>query len=173
MKCRRSRSLRSRADAPAPDLAGHWAATFALPRLRRGSTRPFSMWGRWRHGRSMVPAPHRRAAKARELYFMPGKFDAEEALRIGLVSRLFSDAALHDEVVAIANRIADAAPIALRTMKANFLAAERSSFATISRWRAAITSISSRPKTPGGVPRQGREAQARFQRTLRTSHPSV
>ena len=68
------------------------------------------------------------AAKARELYFMPGKFDAEEALRIGLVSRLFSDAALHDEVVAIANRIADAAPIALRTMKANFLAAERSSF---------------------------------------------
>ena len=68
------------------------------------------------------------AAKARELYFMPGKFDAEEALRIGLVSRLFSDAALHDEVVAIANRIAGAAPIALRTMKANFLAAERSSF---------------------------------------------
>jgi len=41
---------------------------------------------------------------------------------------LFSDASLHDEVVAIANRIAGAAPIALRTMKANFLAAERSSF---------------------------------------------
>lgn len=68
------------------------------------------------------------AAKARELYFMPGKFDAEEALRIGLVSRLFPDASLHDEVRAIANRIADAAPIALRTMKENFLAAEHGSF---------------------------------------------
>ncbi len=28
------------------------------------------------------------AAKARELYFLPGKFDAAEALRIGLVSRV-------------------------------------------------------------------------------------
>jgi 2-(1,2-epoxy-1,2-dihydrophenyl)acetyl-CoA isomerase len=68
------------------------------------------------------------AAKARELYFMPGKFDAEEAFRIGLVSRLFADETLHDDVRAIAKRIADAAPIALRTMKANFLAAEHSSF---------------------------------------------
>ncbi|MGZ5988512.1 MAG: enoyl-CoA hydratase/isomerase family protein [Rhizomicrobium sp.] len=80
------------------------------------------MGGPWSLPRVVGPA------KARELYFMPGKFDAEEALRIGLVSRLFSDSALHDEVRAIANRMADAAPIALRTMKANFLAAEHSSF---------------------------------------------
>lgn len=68
------------------------------------------------------------AAKARELYFLPGKFDAEEAQRIGMVTRIFSDERLHDEVRAIAARIAGAAPIALRTMKANFLAAEQSSF---------------------------------------------
>jgi 2-(1,2-epoxy-1,2-dihydrophenyl)acetyl-CoA isomerase len=68
------------------------------------------------------------AAKARELYFMPRKIDAEEALRLGLVSRLFPDEAIQDEVRAIAARLADAAPIALRTMKANFLEAERLSF---------------------------------------------
>ena len=68
------------------------------------------------------------AAKARELYFLPGKFDAEEAQRIGMVTRIFSDERLHGEVRAIAARIAGAAPIALRTMKANFLAAEQSSF---------------------------------------------
>jgi 2-(1,2-epoxy-1,2-dihydrophenyl)acetyl-CoA isomerase len=68
------------------------------------------------------------AAKARELYFMPRKIDAEEALRIGLVSRLFPDETIQDEVRAIATRLADAAPIALRTMKANFLETERLSF---------------------------------------------
>ena len=68
------------------------------------------------------------AAKARELYFMPRKIDAEEALLIGLVSRLFADETIHDEVRAIARRLAEAAPVALRTMKANFLDAERLSF---------------------------------------------
>jgi len=68
------------------------------------------------------------AAKARELYFLPGKFDAEEALRIGLVSRVFPDDRFRDEVAAIATRLAEAAPLALRTMKQNFLDAERTAF---------------------------------------------
>jgi 2-(1,2-epoxy-1,2-dihydrophenyl)acetyl-CoA isomerase len=80
------------------------------------------MGGPWSLPRIVGPA------KARELYFMPGKFDADEALRIGLVSKVFSDATLHDEVRAIAQRMAEAAPIALRTMKANFLDAEGRSF---------------------------------------------
>jgi len=67
-------------------------------------------------------------AKARELYFMPGKIDAEEALQLGLVSRVFPDETIAEEVRAIAVRLAEAAPIALRTMKANFLDAERLSF---------------------------------------------
>jgi 2-(1,2-epoxy-1,2-dihydrophenyl)acetyl-CoA isomerase len=80
------------------------------------------MGGPWSLPRVVGPA------KARELYFMPGKFDAEAAFRIGLVSRVFNEETLHDEVHAIATRLAEAAPIALRTMKANFLDAERMTF---------------------------------------------
>ena len=69
------------------------------------------------------------AARARELYFLPGKFDADEALRIGLVSRVFADDRFRDEVRAIAERLAAAAPIALRTLKANFVDSERMDFA--------------------------------------------
>jgi 2-(1,2-epoxy-1,2-dihydrophenyl)acetyl-CoA isomerase len=68
-------------------------------------------------------------ARAPELYFLPGKFEAEEALRIGLVSRVFADEAFRAEVQAIAERLAAAAPIALRTLKANFVDAERMDFA--------------------------------------------
>ena len=65
------------------------------------------------------------AAKARELYFLPGKFDAAEALRIGLVSRLFSEEAFETELAALTDRLAAAAPVALKNMKANFVDAER------------------------------------------------
>ncbi len=68
------------------------------------------------------------AARAREIYFLPGKFDAEEALRIGLVSRVFSDDRFRQEVGAIVERLGEAAPIALRTMKSNFIEAERMDF---------------------------------------------
>ncbi|MDB5107406.1 MAG: hypothetical protein JWM69_347 [Candidatus Binatus sp.] len=69
------------------------------------------------------------AARARELYFMPGKFDADEALRIGLVTRVFSDDTFRGEVRAIVDRLAEAAPIALRTLKSNFVEAERTTLA--------------------------------------------
>ncbi len=69
------------------------------------------------------------AAKARELYFLPGKFDAAEALRIGLVSRVSDTAAFEGDLEALTARLAAAAPLALTTMKANFLAAEKMSFA--------------------------------------------
>jgi 2-(1,2-epoxy-1,2-dihydrophenyl)acetyl-CoA isomerase len=69
------------------------------------------------------------AAKARELYFFPGKLDAQEALRIGLVSKVFPDKAFRAEVDAIVQRLAESAPIALRTLKSNFLAAEKVGFA--------------------------------------------
>ncbi|HEY6420807.1 MAG TPA: enoyl-CoA hydratase-related protein [Candidatus Binataceae bacterium] len=70
------------------------------------------------------------AARARELYFLPGRFDAEEALRIGLVSRVFPDEQFREEVGAIVARLAESAPIALRTMKSNFIEAERMDFAS-------------------------------------------
>ena len=64
-------------------------------------------------------------AKARELYFLPEKFDADEALRIGMVNRVADDDRFGEEVALVVDRLRAAAPIALRTMKANFLDAER------------------------------------------------
>ena len=65
------------------------------------------------------------AAKARELYLLPEKFSADEALAIGLVSRVFDDDAFRAGVDAIAERLAAASPHALRTMKRNFIDAEQ------------------------------------------------
>jgi len=65
------------------------------------------------------------AAKARELYFLPEKFAAVEALRIGLVARVFPDAAFRAEVATVAQELAGASPAALRGMKSNFVDAEK------------------------------------------------
>lgn len=65
------------------------------------------------------------AARARDLYFLPEKFSATDALEIGLVSRAFPDESFRAEIDTIARRLAAAAPLALRTMKQNFLDAER------------------------------------------------
>lgn len=63
-------------------------------------------------------------ARARELLFLPDKFSGEEALRIGLVSRLYEPDALHEEALAIARRLCSFRPMALSLMKANLLSAE-------------------------------------------------
>ncbi|MBK80036.1 MAG: enoyl-CoA hydratase [Gammaproteobacteria bacterium] len=65
------------------------------------------------------------AARARDLYLLPDKFDADQALAWGLVTRVFEPDAFQAEVAAIAARLAAASPHALRTMKQNFLDAER------------------------------------------------
>lgn len=77
------------------------------------------MGGPWTLGRLVGPA------RARELYFLPDKFDADEALRIGMVNRVADDADFRGEVERVVERLRAAAPIALRTLKANFLDAER------------------------------------------------
>jgi 2-(1,2-epoxy-1,2-dihydrophenyl)acetyl-CoA isomerase len=69
------------------------------------------------------------AAKARELYLLPGKFDAPEALRIGLVSRVSAADAFEADLDALTTRLVGAAPLALTAMKANFVAAEKMGFA--------------------------------------------
>ena len=68
------------------------------------------------------------AGKARELSFLPGRFGADEALRLGLVARVFPDDSFREETEAIVQRLLAASPRALLTMKANYLAAERMSF---------------------------------------------
>lgn len=61
------------------------------------------------------------ASKARELYFLPGKFDAAEAARIGLVNRVTPEAAFETELAALIDRLASSSPLAIRGMKANFV----------------------------------------------------
>lgn len=65
------------------------------------------------------------AAKARELYFLPGKFDAAEAARIGLVNRVTPEAAFEAELAALVDRLANSSPLALKAMKANFVESEK------------------------------------------------
>jgi 2-(1,2-epoxy-1,2-dihydrophenyl)acetyl-CoA isomerase len=65
------------------------------------------------------------AAKARELYFLPGKFDAAEAARIGLVNRVTPQAEFETELAALVERLANSSPLALKGMKANFVEQER------------------------------------------------
>lgn len=64
------------------------------------------------------------ASKARELMFLPDKFDAAEAKRIGLVARVSLDEEFADAVEAMITRLTAASPAALRTLKQNFLDAE-------------------------------------------------
>ncbi len=65
------------------------------------------------------------AAKARELSFLTEKFGADEAARIGFVAKVWDDAVFRDEVAKLTARLAACSPIALRTMKAHYNAAER------------------------------------------------
>ena len=72
-------------------------------------------------------------AKARELYLLPGRFPADEALRIGLVSAVHDDAEFPAAIATLAARLAGAAPLALRAMKQNFVSAEQVGFAEFVR----------------------------------------
>ena len=77
------------------------------------------MGGPWTLSRLVGPA------MARELYFLPDKFDADEAFRIGMVNRVVADDEFAAAVDQLVGRLLAAAPIALRTLKSNFLDAER------------------------------------------------
>ncbi len=67
-------------------------------------------------------------AKARELYLLSEVFEAEEAQRIGLVSRVLPKEELMDTVMETARRLAARAPAALRGIKANLNDSLRLSF---------------------------------------------
>ncbi len=67
------------------------------------------------------------ATKARELFFLPAKFGADEAERIGLVARTFPHETFRAETSAIVDRLAKSAPLAIVEMKKNFVSAENMS----------------------------------------------
>lgn len=68
------------------------------------------------------------SARAADLLFLDGKFDAARAHQLGLVSRVFAANELRAGVDAVVHRLRNAAPLALRTLKANLVAAQRLSF---------------------------------------------
>lgn len=68
------------------------------------------------------------AAKARELYLMPEKFDSAEALRIGLVSAVVPDEQFRGFVAGRAARAAGFAPLTAASVKANLNDADHVSF---------------------------------------------
>lgn len=68
------------------------------------------------------------AGVARDLSFFPRKVTADEAAAIGLVNAAFDDDVFRDEVRARAERLAAAAPLARRGMKAHYVAAESMGF---------------------------------------------
>lgn len=67
-------------------------------------------------------------AAARELCLFPDKFDAQRALRLGLIQDCFPADELSAAVATRAAALTRRAPQALRSMKQNFVAAERLSF---------------------------------------------
>jgi 2-(1,2-epoxy-1,2-dihydrophenyl)acetyl-CoA isomerase len=69
-------------------------------------------------------------AKAKELFFLPDIISAEEALRIGMVNRVYPHDELMTEAMAIAERIAAGPSVAYRYMKANVAHASTVDFAT-------------------------------------------
>jgi 2-(1,2-epoxy-1,2-dihydrophenyl)acetyl-CoA isomerase len=69
------------------------------------------------------------AARARDLSLFPRKFGAEEAEAMGLVSRNFPADRFEEELDGFVGALAAKAPLALRTLKENYVAAERLSLA--------------------------------------------
>jgi 2-(1,2-epoxy-1,2-dihydrophenyl)acetyl-CoA isomerase len=67
------------------------------------------------------------AARARELSLIPRKVDADEALRIGLVARVFPGESFRDETEDVLAALLRKSPTALRGLKENYVAAERMS----------------------------------------------
>jgi 2-(1,2-epoxy-1,2-dihydrophenyl)acetyl-CoA isomerase len=69
------------------------------------------------------------AARARDLSFLPRKVDAEEALRIGLVARVFPEESFRGDTEDALKALLKKSPSALRGLKENYVAAERMTLA--------------------------------------------
>jgi len=69
------------------------------------------------------------ATRARVLSFLPRRIDADEALRIGLVTRVFSDESFRADAEDVLTTLLEKSPTALLGLKQNYVVAERMTFA--------------------------------------------
>jgi 2-(1,2-epoxy-1,2-dihydrophenyl)acetyl-CoA isomerase len=91
-------------------------------------------------------------ARAREMLFFPEKITAQQAFEDDLVTRLFAPEALHDEVMALARRLAAHHPFPLRMAKANVVSAEESGIANyIEIESARHLHVTSSPSLRAGI----------------------
>ena len=74
--------------------------------------------------------------RARDLSLMPGRITADEALAMGLVSRVFPDESFRDDAEAVVQTLLKKSPTALLGLKQNYLAAERMTFADFIQYEA-------------------------------------
>lgn len=68
------------------------------------------------------------AARARDLSFLPRRIEAEEALKIGLVSRVLPEDGFRNETEDLISGLLGKSPTALLGLKHNYVAAERMGF---------------------------------------------
>jgi 2-(1,2-epoxy-1,2-dihydrophenyl)acetyl-CoA isomerase len=68
--------------------------------------------------------------RARQLFLLPGPFDASRAAELGLVSEVIADERFEDHVLAVTGRLAASAPLALKCMKQNLIDAENMSLSS-------------------------------------------
>ena len=79
-------------------------------------------------------------AKAKELFFLPDIFEAQEALRIGLVNKVIAAEDFHEAVQEIAERIAKGPLVSYRWMKENVNLSSQVEFKTMLE-REAVTHL--------------------------------
>jgi 2-(1,2-epoxy-1,2-dihydrophenyl)acetyl-CoA isomerase len=68
------------------------------------------------------------AGRARDLSFLPRRIEADEALAIGLVSRVFPDDSFRDDVETVLATLLEKSPTALLGLKQHYVMAERMTF---------------------------------------------
>lgn len=76
------------------------------------------------------------AGPARYLSFLPDKFTADEAHRLGLVSAVFPDEEYEESARALLARLRDTNPAGVRALKRNYLRAEQLDMAAYASWEA-------------------------------------
>jgi 2-(1,2-epoxy-1,2-dihydrophenyl)acetyl-CoA isomerase len=74
---------------------------------------------------TVVTRPSACAARARELFLLPGRLPARAAQAEGLVTTVSTDSCFASDVAALTERLAASAPQAIRAMKRNLHDADR------------------------------------------------
>lgn len=92
-------------------------AQFAIPAVKLGLG--YGYEGQIRLNRLLGPA------RARDLFFTGRRYQADEALRVGLVHRVAPSDQLEKEVIAYAELIASNAPLTIKALKQGFIEQEK------------------------------------------------